>query len=343
MNRKYKLQGNKFIFIIFHRKNSNRNCFYLLTLQRKYKIGITNQITMSLQGTIRRYTLEIEKISESQFPSFESVKQYLHDNGFEISKRTLQRDIEDIRYEFGVDIHYNRLKNGYFINLDNSPNFESFLNFLEIVNTAGLLTDSLIKSKETLKYLSFESMGPLKGIQQVKDLLFAAINHRKVSFYHYNYATGQNKRFTICPYLLKEHLKRWYILGTLQGGELRLFGIDRIENLVIESATFIPKESVDVNTYFDNIIGLSNSKTKPIEVVLEFTSFQGNYIKSLPLHHSQQIIKDDKNSFIISLKLIPNLELLQRICMYGDQVKILKPDSLVQELKQTLLSALNQY
>ena len=298
---------------------------------------------MSLQGTIRRYTLEIERIRDARFPSFESVKEYLHEHGFEISKRTLQRDIEDIRYEFGIDIQYNRLKNGYFINLDNSPHFESFLNFLEIVNTASLLTDSLIKSKETLKYLSFESSGPLKGGQQVKDLLFAAINHRKISFHHYNYGTGQKKRFTINPYLLKEHLKRWYVLGALQGGELRLFGIDRIENLVIESAIFSPKKNFDANTYFENIIGLSSSEKKPVEVVLEFTSFQGNYIKSLPLHHSQQISKDDKASLIISLKLTPNIELLQKICMYGNQVKILKPDSLVKELTQTLQSAIRPY
>jgi predicted DNA-binding transcriptional regulator YafY len=298
---------------------------------------------MSVQGTIRRYTLEVEKIRALNFPSFAVIKEYLNDYGFEISKRTLQRDIEDIRYEFGIDIRYNRARDGYFIDFDNSPNFDSFLNFLEIVNTANLITESLIKSKETLKYISFESNSPLRGAQLLKDALYAITQHRRISFIHYNFGTGQMKKYSISPYLLKEYQKRWYILGMLANGELRLFGIDRIESMNLEPLTFTPKKNFNATTYFDNIIGLSKSEDRPEQIILQFTAFQGNYIKTLPLHHSQEIIKDDEKSLTISLNLIPNLELLQKICAYGNQVKIIKPTSLIKQLKLVLQDTLRQY
>lgn len=142
---------------------------------------------MSKHGIIRRYTLEIEKIKSNLIPSFEEIKDYLHDFGFEISDRTLQRDIEQIRFEFGVDIQYNRDKNGYYIDYKNSINIESFFRFLEIVNTAELLTESLSESKEVLKYISFDNEGGLKGTELLKPILQAIKKQTYLQFNHHSF------------------------------------------------------------------------------------------------------------------------------------------------------------
>lgn len=95
------------------------------------------------QGTIHRYSLLIEKLGRKQFPSFKIIYDHLHDQGFEISSRTLQRDIGQIRNEFGIEIKFDHSCSGYFIDRDESINIESFLRFLENVNVARLLTKSL--------------------------------------------------------------------------------------------------------------------------------------------------------------------------------------------------------
>ena len=61
---------------------------------------------MSKHGSIRRYTLTIEKIGRNQFPSFDVIKDYLFEPSFEVSARTIQRDIEQIRFEFGIELKY---------------------------------------------------------------------------------------------------------------------------------------------------------------------------------------------------------------------------------------------
>ncbi len=299
---------------------------------------------MSNHATIRRFTLEIEKINRGQFPSFKKIKEYLNDHGFKLSDRTLERDFEQIRDEFGIEITFSREKAGYYIDEENSINTASFFRFLEIVNTAGLLTDSLIESKDTLKYISFNDGGRLKGIENLKPLLDAIKNHRKISFQHINFYTGKSRNYTFKPYLLKEYQNRWYVVGVLGNmNEPKAFGIDRIENLVVLTETFIPDKNVNPIERFENIIGVVYSENQPEEVILSFTPVQGKYIKTLPMHKSQQILIDDESEFRISLKIIPNYEFTQQILMHGDTVKVIEPAWLVEEIMKNLSRTLKKY
>ena len=298
---------------------------------------------MSSQGTIKRYILIVEKISTGTCPSFSDLKNYLERHGFGISGRTLQRDIEQIRIEFGVEIKYDRSRNGYLIDKNESIDLDSFLGFLDTVATADLLTESLKESKTSLRHIAFESEGNFHGAGLLKDILFAIRNKRKISFVHHNYIADTRKNYRIDPYLLKEYQNRWYVVGKVEDKHFRTFGIDRIEDLRISTEVFKTNGKEDAASLFDNIIGLSYSEGKVEEVILSFQPVQGKYVKSLPLHRSQKIIKDDEKSLVISLDLIPNFELRQKILMMGETVKVLKPAKLAAEIKRSLANALKQY
>jgi len=299
---------------------------------------------MSKHGTIRRYTLEIEIIKKGHFPSFQEVKSYLFDHGFEISERTIQRDIEQIRCEFGIEIKYNRNQNGYSIDYENSLNIESFFRFLEIVNTAELLTESLLESKDSLKYISFDTGGGFKGIENLKPLLKAIKDHRKIAFSHYSFDTQKSRKYVLKPYLLKEYQNRWYIVGIVSGfNEFRTFGIDRIENLEIKTETFEPDKKQNPSEKFEQTIGLVYSINTPQTIVLSFTPKQGRYIKSLPLHTSQKVLIDDDMECRISLLVVPNYELNQQILKHGETVKVIEPQWLRDEIKAILKRTLDKY
>lgn len=299
---------------------------------------------MSKHGTIRRYTLEIEKISRGQFPSFQEIKDYLFEHGFEIGDRTIQRDIEQIRFEFGIEIKYDRDKNGYYIDYENSLNTESFFRFLEIVNTAELLTESLLESKDSLKHISFDTGGGLKGIENLRPLLKAIKDNRKISFTHFNFRTEKSRKYTLKPYLLKEYQNRWYVVGIIGGiGEFRTFGIDRIENLEVKTETFKADKKLNPIEMFNKTIGLVYSESTIQTIVLSFTPTQGKYIKTLPLHPTQKILIDNESECRISLEIIPNYELTQQILKYGVTVKVIEPQWLIDEIKEILKRTLNKY
>ena len=299
---------------------------------------------MSKQGTVRRYILIIEKLGRKQFPSFDEIKNYLSNHDFEVSNRTIQRDIEQIRSEFGIEIQYNRFKNGYFINEDLSLDLESFVRFFEIVNTADLLIESLKESKDTLDYISFEAQGSLKGIENLKPLLFAIKNRRVISFTHENFYEKTHSNHTVKPYLLKEYQNRWYLIGTIKPtDEFRTFGIDRISNLVVSETTFKPSKKKKASKLFEHTIGLTYSLGEVEDVVLSFTALQGKYIKTLPLHSSQRILVDNEKELQIKLKIIPNFEFQQQLLKLGDNVKVLQPQWLADEIKMVLTNTLKQY
>lgn len=299
---------------------------------------------MSKHGTIRRYTLEIEKVRRGQFPSFQEIKDYLFEHGFEIGDRTIQRDIEQIRFEFGIEIKYHRDKNGYYIDYENSLNIESFFRFLEIVNTAELLTESLLESKDSLKHISFDTGGGLKGIENLKPLLKAIKDNRKISFTHFNFHTEKSRKYTLKPYLLKEYQNRWYIVGIIGGfNEFRTFGIERIENLEIKTETFKPDKKLNPIEMFNKTIGLVYSENTLQTIVLSFTPTQGKYVKTLPLHSSQRILLDDEHECRISLEVVPNYELTQQILKHGETVKVIEPQWLVDEIKEILKRIIKKY
>jgi predicted DNA-binding transcriptional regulator YafY len=299
---------------------------------------------MSKHGTIRRYTLEIEKIRRGQLPTFEEIKEYLHNHGFEVGDRTIQRDIEQIRFEFGIEIKYNRDKNGYYIDYENSINIESFFRFLEIVNTAELLTESLHESKNSLKHISFDTGGGLKGIENLKPLLKAIKDNRKITFSHLNFHTNKIRKHTLKPYLLREYQNRWYVIGLIGGlNEFRTFGIDRIENLEVKTEIFKIDNKHNPIDMFEKTIGLVYSLNTVQKIILSFTPTQGKYIKTLPLHTSQKNLVDNDTEFRISINVIPNYELTQLILKHGDTVKVVEPEWLVDEIKEKLKRTLEKY
>lgn len=299
---------------------------------------------MSKHGTIRRYALIIEKVRRKLHPSFRDIRDYLFDHGFEVSDRTLQRDIEQIRCEFGVEITYHRIHQGYYIDQEKSPNFDNFLRFLELANTAELLTESLKESHNSLEYISFESQGDLRGCEYLKPLLFAVRNHRVVSFVYEKFKSSSPRRRMVEPYLLKEYQKRWYLVG-ISGSikEFRIYGIDRIENLKVLDRTFSPDPGTDPRDLFLHTVGLTYTEGDPQFVELSFTPLQGKYVKSLPLHHSQEIIRDNADELRVKLFVNPNFEFRQRILMLGDAVKVIKPQGLANEIQAALNAALARY
>lgn len=81
----------------------------------------------------------------------------------------------------------------------------------------------------------------------------------------------------------------------------------------------------------------------PQEIILSFDPFQGKYIKTLPLHESQQILIDNKDELQLKLNLYLTYDFIMELLSYGEKVKVLKPRSLANEIKAAHQKAVGQY
>ena len=299
---------------------------------------------MSYRSAIKRYINVIDLLHANQFPSSEKILNVLSNNGIKTSERTLQRDFAALKDEFGIEVTYNKFKEGYFIDSEKSTNQKTFIRILEILNTAEIIADTIKDNKESLNYLSLDTSANLKGIDNLKYILKAIKDSKVISFKHQSFNNKTARITYLKPYGLKEYLNRWYVVGVVQGlNEVRTYGIDRIEELSITEKKFNPDKKLNPLANFDNIIGVTYLLNPITDVILSFSPGQGKYIKTLPMHDSQKIIIDNEQELRISIRVSPNYELIQRILMFNQYVKVLEPQFLVDELKERLKESLKNY
>lgn len=280
---------------------------------------------MSQQATIKRYLLLIEKVKRATYPSKQNLIDLLNAQGLSCSERTFQRSLESIRNEFGVEIAYHSDRRGYYINDELSVDYEPFLRFLDIAQSANTLIETLRDGKESLQYIHFDSSSHMIGVHYLQPLLRAVKENLKVELSYSHFQKEGNRSFIMHPELLKEYMNRWYVMGHVDyAEEARVYALDRITKLEVLPDTFTRKLG-SAEDVFGGIIGVDFSGEKIEKIVLSFTPQQGDYIRTLPLHTSQEVLIDDENEFRIALWVKPNFELKQRIQMYGDQVKVLEP------------------
>ena len=91
--------------------------------------------------------------------------------------------------------------------------------------------------------------------------------------------------------------------------------------------TFSP---ADFFKYSFGITQVHDAKAEQVDLL--FTPYQSVYILSQPLHHSQQIIKNDENGLHVQLKVYITQELIMSILSYASEVKVLGPAKLVKQI-----------
>ena len=121
--------------------------------------------------------------------------------------------------------------------------------------------------------------------------------------------------------------------------------MDRLSELEISKKHFQFPEGFDVTQYYKHCFGIvSPEEDQQIqEVILSFDPYQGKYIKSLPLHESQEILKDNDKELLIRLYLFVTHDFLMEILSHGENVKVIQPENLIADLKSTFKKALRQY
>lgn len=294
---------------------------------------------------LRRNYIIIRRIMKNDYPSKSVILQHLKNNDIDIDARTLERDINAIRYNLGVSIEYDRDKNGYFVDAENSDDFDKLLYFIGLSENADVILDSLKDKKSLWQYLSISPSVLFKGVDKIGTLLQAIRSRFIIKFNHLNYNTGEYSIYTAEPYLLKEFEGRWYLFAFIPEKQaFRTFGLDRITELEITDNPFQRTEERAMTAdRFNDIYGLvymPNQQNPPLETV-RFrcnSDFVISQLSALPLHHSQTI--EDK---VVSLQVIINSELGNKLLSYGEHIEVLSPDSLRITIQQRLTTTLNQY
>lgn len=305
---------------------------------------------MSKRGYISRYLLILKKLKAKPYSTFEELRGYIENQieylqvsdenlniGF--SKRTLQRDMREINNIFGVEIEYSTSQKGYFINQTESEhmNFQRMIEAFELFNSLKLADD-------LAPFVYTEKRKP-QGIENLYGLLHAIRNKFRITFSYQKFWDTEPGKRTVEPYALKEFRNRWYLLARdIKDETVKSFALDRLTVLEISNRAFGFPKTFNIEENYHYCFGIIGPNCeKPQEIILSFDPFQGKYIKSLPLHETQEILIDNKDEVRIRLTLYLTFDFVMELLSFGDNVKVIKPVRLAKEVKKAHKDAFEQY
>ena len=152
--------------------------------------------------------------------------------------------------------------------------------------------------------------------------------------------------FHIQPYALRAFNRRWYLLGYLkEREELRTIALDRILDLKVLKNSFKLPEDFDVRKYFANVVGIYVNDDLPVtKVKIRAYGVQAEYLRSTPLHKSQSESHSKHGEFAeftYRLCITPDLE--SQLLAMGENVEVLEPEELREEMKKRIDSMSNYY
>ncbi|GJG65842.1 hypothetical protein PRLR6014_23180 [Prevotella lacticifex] len=106
---------------------------------------------------------------------------------------------------------------------------------------------------------------------------------------------------------------------------------------------FKENKTIDFSTYFDDVIGVTipSEEVKVETIQLRFSDQRFPYVKSKPIHRSQEIIDDKQN--IIQIKVRPNRELNQVVFSFLPDIEVLSPAWYRQEVENQIKENLQKY
>lgn len=294
---------------------------------------------MSKQTAITRYLLILKKLQRGP-ATFEELRFSLETAGeirgerYATDLRTFQRDLHEIEALFGVRIAWNRAARAYAIAdsgkaAHGAADRQQALRMLD----AYEMLDAVHATEGYTEHVFFEARRP-SGLEHFSPLLGAikAGYVVRIGYQKFGQVAAQSR--VLHPLALKEARSRWYLVAEDPAdGVVKTFGLDRIVEVDVAARTFERPTSLNLSALFENFFGVLTPPDAPLEkVLLRFTAFQGQYVKTYPLHHSQHVLEETSDCVLIELTLCITLDFVMELLSFGTSLTVLSPMSLVDEM-----------
>ena len=187
--------------------------------------------------------------------------------------------------------------------------------------------------------------------EQYLDAIIRSVktNHRLRIGYKKFEAEGYEK--VVCPYALKLFRQRWYLLarltncepGTSEAQQMRIYALDRMTMAEQTDETFEMPADFSAQAYFSEYFGVLTNDTPLAHVVVRAHKWMPDYLRTLPLHHSQREIACTEHYADFSLDIRPTADFLGQLLSHGNGIEVLEPLELREKMRQMITENLKRY
>lgn len=321
-------------------------CQRCATLLRTYSY-ICKKSEKSLimaSNVINRYVWLLNTLLQHKELSLKEISNLWKNSGLgdnkPLARRTFQMHRDAIEDLFAININYNASSNVYYIeDADRFKCSRACRWLLDSFSVANLIRAGANMEERIL----FEEVPG--GVEYLETVVKAMQQNRILSI-DYRQFGKEPKTLHFRPYAMKIFNRRWYVVGRAsEGGKIVNIALDRTLSMELTDEIFALPEDFDAKNYYASSVGVYVSEDVAPQIVkLRVSDIQREYLRTLPLHHSQEEEMASSNEYSVFcyfLCLTP--ELTSQILAMGENVEVLEPQELRDRVKERALQIANLY
>ena len=312
-----------------------------------------------------RWIIIDKMIREGNYPNNRIIAEKL-----EVSRKTIQRDIDFLRYMKDAPIAYDKSKKGYYyseksyklpaINIKEGDLFAVYIASKVVEQYKNTpLYDNLVKIYKQLQSSITEEVAVNPDWidsnitivipetttinRTVWEKISSALRAKNTVVFRYKLIFNQKAiGCKVDPYHLIGYKGDWYLIGYNHGlKNFRTYALSRIERIRITDESFTRRD-FNLSEHFNQNFGIFNSSER-FKVRMLFDRDVAGFIKNKEWHPSQKIIQRPDGNIELILEVNNLIEIKNWILSWGSKVKVLEPKKLVDEIKKELMGALCKY
>lgn len=299
---------------------------------------------MAYTAKILRFQQILFLLRDGKGASMNRMLDHMKQHGLEHNKRTIQRDIEELRTNFRIELVYNKKEDLYRIHHSSEAAVGRMMHLVEMNELVGFANYSMELGQVINNRIHFDEVSH-PGLNWLKPLLKTIAEEKQVQLNYFKYQSEESKTYLIQPLMLKAYQGRWYLFSFVPDiKDYRSFALDRIKKLSIADITFESAIHQGAWERFERIIGINyRDELKEERVLLLTDTTQKYYLQSLPWHKTMAVVKETNGMVWFELKVVPNYELKQLILGLSHRIEVLEPQWLRHEIEGELQLAITRY
>ena len=306
----------------------------------------------------RRLLFVDRMIRQQRYPNCSSMAR-----SWEVSPRTIQRDIDYMKDELGAPVEYDAVKHGFFyadkswfipsiivgegellallIGTQVARMFEGTPVADELTHIydklSGILPDKVSLAPEYVFNKFSFTHAPSRRIKaEVWKLMIRALLHQQIIEVEYDSPRSKApKKHVLHPYHIANLAGEWYILAKNERfDDLSQYAIGRIRSVTIRKEGFIIPPDLNIQEKVSKQFGkyVVPEDTKAVMLRLLCSPEVAQYVSERDWHPDQKLKYKRDGSIELSFPIHDHLEVKPWILSFGAAVKVVAPKKLRDEI-----------
>ena len=250
--------------------------------------------------------------------------------------RTFHNYRNSVQDLFGIVIDCHKPTNTYYINIEQEESLSSWL--ISSFNVGHLLMDT----PEVRRRFLIDA--PLSGMVHFNTIVDSFRRNCSLNVVYQKFNGAEPYSCHLQPYCMKLHQQRWYLLAIKNHGDRPVtFALDRMQQVELDQEDFLLPEDFTPQTYYHDSFGVWVGEGDAPIIRLRAFGAERNYLRTLPLHPSQQevLTADDFSDFILCCHTTKDL--LLHLLSHGKGIEVLAPESFRADVANELEAMFSRY